>query len=90
MASAARADLVTVQAAQDAQIKLDGFTIKSATNQVTGAIRGVTLALTAETTDAVTVGIDNDPDGLKTKLNTLVDSYNAVVSKVKDLAGKHK
>jgi len=77
----------TVQAAQDAQIKLDGFTIKSATNQVTGAIRGVTLALTAETTDAVTVGIENDPDGLKTKLNTLVDSYNAVVSKIKDLAG---
>jgi flagellar hook-associated protein 2 len=77
----------TVQAAQDAQIKLDGFTIKSATNQVTGAIRGVTLALTAETTDAVTVGVDNDPDGLKTKLNALVDSYNAVVSKVKDLAG---
>jgi flagellar hook-associated protein 2 len=77
----------TVQAAQDAQIKLDGFTIKSATNQVTGAIRGVTLALTAETTDAVTVGVDNDPDGLKTKLTALVDSYNAVVSKVKELAG---
>jgi flagellar hook-associated protein 2 len=77
----------TVQAAQDAQIKLDGFTITSATNQVTGAIRGVTLALTTETTDAVTVGIENDPDGLKSKLNTLVDSYNAVVSKIKDLAG---
>lgn len=77
----------TVQAAQDAQIKLDGFTIKSATNQVTGAIRGVTLALTNTTTDAVTVGIDSDPDGLKTKLNTLVDSYNAVISKVKELAG---
>jgi len=77
----------TVQAAQDAQIKLDGFTIKSATNQVTGAIRGVTLALTAETTDAVTIGIENDPDGLKTKLNALVDSYNAVISKVKELAG---
>lgn len=73
--------------AQDAQIQLDGFTIKSATNQVTGAIRGVTLALTAVTTDAVTVGVDNDPDGLKTKLNALVESYNAVVSKVKDLAG---
>ena len=73
--------------AQDAQIQLDGFTIKSATNQVTGAIRGVTLALTATTTDAVTIGVDNDPDGLKTKLTALVDSYNAVISKVKDLAG---
>jgi len=77
----------TGQAAQDAQIKLDGFTIKSASNQVTGAIRGVTLALTAETTDAVTVGVDSDPAGLKTKLNALVDSYNAVIAKVKELAG---
>lgn len=76
-----------VQSAQDAQIQLDGFVIKSATNQVTGAIRGVTLALTKESTDAVTVGVDNDPDALKTKLGTLVESYNAVISKVKDLAG---
>jgi flagellar hook-associated protein 2 len=77
----------TVQGAQDAEVKLDGFTIKSATNQVTGAIRGVTLALTNTSTDPVNVTIDNDPDSLKTKLNTLVDAYNAVVSKVKDLGG---
>jgi flagellar hook-associated protein 2 len=77
----------TAQAAQDAEIKLDGFTIKSATNQVTGAIRGVTLALTAETTSPVSVGIDSDPDGLKTKLNALVEAYNAVITKVKDTAG---
>src|SRR6185503_5049484 len=57
------------------------------TNQVTGAIRGVTLALTAESATPVTVAIDNDPDSLKTKLNTLVDTYNQVVSKVKDLSG---
>jgi flagellar hook-associated protein 2 len=77
----------TVQAAQDAEIKLDGFTIKSATNQVTGAIRGVTLALTAETTSAVAVAIESDPSALKTKLTALVDSYNAVIAKVKELAG---
>lgn len=77
----------TVQKAQDAKLKLDGFDIKSATNQVTGAIRGVTLALTAESATPVTVAIDNDPDSLKTKLNTLVDTYNQVVSKVKDLSG---
>jgi flagellar hook-associated protein 2 len=77
----------TGQAAQDAEITLDGFAIKSASNQVTGAIRGVTLALTAETKEAVTVAIESDPSSLKTKLTALVDSYNAVISKVKDLAG---
>jgi flagellar hook-associated protein 2 len=77
----------TVQKAQDAELRLDNFTIKSATNQVTGAIRGVTLALTKASTDPITVAVDNDADSLKTKLNTLVDTYNQVVSKVKDLAG---
>jgi flagellar hook-associated protein 2 len=77
----------TVQKAQDAEVKLDGFTIKSATNQVTGAIRGVTLALTNTSTDPISVSIDSDPDSLKTKLNALVDAYNGVVGKVKDLAG---
>lgn len=77
----------TVQKAQDAKLQLDGFNIKSATNQVTGAIRGVTLALTAESASPVTVAVDNDPDSLKTKLNTLVSTYNDVISKVKDLAG---
>lgn len=77
----------TKQTAQDAQVQLDGFTVKSSTNQITGAIRGVTLALTAETTDAVTVAVENDPDALKTKLNTLVDAYNGVVSKIKTLTG---
>jgi flagellar hook-associated protein 2 len=77
----------TPQAAQDAEIHLDGFLVKSATNQVTGAIKGVTLALTAQSTSAVSVSIDSDPSGLKTKLNTLVDAYNAVAAKAKDLAG---
>jgi len=77
----------TKQAAQDAEIQVDGFTVKSATNQVAGAIRGVTLALTAETTNAVTVSVDSDPDGLKTKLSTLVDAYNTLVNKVRDLSG---
>lgn len=77
----------TVQKAQDAKLTLDGFAIKSATNQVTGAVRGVTLALTAESATPITVSVDNDPDSLKTKLNALVDGYNAVVAKVKELAG---
>lgn len=75
------------QTARDAEIYLDKFKITSSTNQVTGAIRGVTLALTAESPDAITVGIDQDPEALKTKVTALVDSYNAVVSKVKELAG---
>lgn len=75
------------QAAQDAEVEIDKFKVTSATNQITGAIRGVTLALTATTTDTVTVGVDNDPTALQTKLSTLVDAYNAVTNKLKALGG---
>lgn len=80
----------TKQSAQDAEVRIDGptgFTVKSATNQVTGMIPGVTLALTAETTTPLTVAVDSDPEGLKTKVKALVDAYNAVISKVKETAG---
>lgn len=80
----------TKQTAQDAEVRIDGangFTVKSTTNQVTGMIPGVTLALTAETSEAVTVAVDSDPEGLKTKVKALVDAYNAVITKVKDTAG---
>lgn len=77
----------TVQKAQDAQVEIDGFTVKSSTNQITGAIRGVTLALTNTSTDPVTISVDNDASALQTKLQAVVDSYNAVVTKVKALAG---
>jgi len=76
-----------VQKAQDAQVTLDGFKVTSATNQIAGAIPGVTLALTATSTDPVTVTIDQDPSALQTKLQAVVDSYNAVVSKVQMLGG---
>ncbi len=75
------------QVARDAEIYIDKFKVTSATNQVTGAIRGVTLALTAESPDPITIGVDQDPDALKTKLTAMVDAYNAVVGKVKELAG---
>lgn len=75
------------QTARDAEIYIDKFKVTSATNQVTGAIRGVTLALTAESPDAITVGVENDSESLRTKMTALVDAYNAVVGKVKELAG---
>ena len=38
------------QTATDAQIKIDEFTVKRSTNQIVGAMPGVTLNLTATTT----------------------------------------
>jgi flagellar hook-associated protein 2 len=72
----------------DAELTIDGFKVTSKSNQVTGAIGGVTLALTAKTSDgAATVTIDNDPDAFAGKLNTLVSAYNAVVNRIHQEAG---
>jgi flagellar hook-associated protein 2 len=76
-----------VQSAQDAAIEVDGFVVKRASNQVAGAIQGVTLALTEVTTAPVTVRVQGDPAGLQTKVQSVVDSYNAVINKIHTSAG---
>ena len=62
--------------------------MSSKTNQVQGVVAGVTLALAEKTPDGpVTVTISGDAEGFQAKLKTLVDSYNAVISKVNTEAG---
>jgi flagellar hook-associated protein 2 len=76
-----------VQSAADASLEIDGFTVKRSTNQISGAIQGVTLALTEVTTSPATVRVQNDPAGLQTKVQSVVDSFNAVVNKIHQVAG---
>jgi flagellar hook-associated protein 2 len=71
----------------DAAFTVDGFAVTSKTNQVQGVIGGVTLALTATTTTPATVTVASDSSGFATKMKTLVDSYNALVSKIHTEAG---
>jgi flagellar hook-associated protein 2 len=78
--------LNTKQQAQSAKLKIDGFDVTSATNSVGGAIPGVTMALT-DATASGTVTVGQDPDGLATKIQAVVDGYNAVIGSVHKLAG---
>ena len=73
-----------VQAASDAQIQMDGFTISSASNEVTNAIPGVTLTLKDTTTDPVNVNISPNTKAVKDKIQGFVDAYNAVTSLIHD------
>jgi flagellar hook-associated protein 2 len=77
----------TVQQAKDAEIEVDGFTIKRPTNQVQSVIPGVTLALTETTTSPVSVAVEGDPEGLKTKLRDFISAYNSVVERVQSETG---
>ncbi|MEO7037451.1 MAG: flagellar filament capping protein FliD [Polyangiaceae bacterium] len=77
----------TVQQAQNSIVKIDGFDVERASNQVVGAIQGVTLALTAQTTSPVNVTIASNATGLESKIQAVVTAYNSVLSKVNTAAG---
>lgn len=72
----------TYQAAQDAQLQVEGVTISRPTNQVTGVVPGVTLALSRVTASPVTVTVGTDTASVKTKISALVSAYNEVVNQV--------
>ena len=77
----------TVQTAKNAKLTIDGFEIERSTNQIVGAVPGVTLALTAKTTGTATVNVTSDPKDLQTKLTTFVNAFNAVIKAAHTAAG---
>jgi len=70
----------TYQTAQDAKATIDGIAVTSSTNQISGAIPGVTLALTGTTTTPATVSVAADSSSLATKVATFVSAYNTVIT----------
>jgi flagellar hook-associated protein 2 len=76
----------TKQKAQSAKVKIDGYEVKSATNQIGGAVPGVTMALTDETASG-TITVAQDAQGLGDKITAVVNAYNDVVNKVHALGG---
>ncbi|MCP4679846.1 MAG: flagellar filament capping protein FliD [Deltaproteobacteria bacterium] len=72
--------LNVVEAAQDAELTVDGFDITSADNDVDDAITGLTLTLHEKTTSTIEIAVSPDTDAIKTKLDEFIDTYNEVAS----------
>jgi flagellar hook-associated protein 2 len=69
-----------LQAGQDAHLTVDGYSVASATNTVTGVIAGVTLNLTGTNpTTAINLNISRDNSSLDTEVGTLVDDLNGAL-----------
>lgn len=69
------------QAATDAEILMDGFTITSSSNRISGLIPGVTLDLKAPSAgQPVTITVNLDLDATEAKINKLVTDYNEVAT----------
>ena len=67
------------QTAQDAKLTVDGVSVTSATNTVTGAIPGVTFQLLSTSAENIQVQITNNNSDVETAISDLVTAYNAVV-----------
>lgn len=69
-----------VTAGVDAQITVDGFAITSASNNVTGAIGGLTINLVAAGSSTLTVGRDDAT--IKSSIEDFVEKYNDMQSAI--------
>lgn len=73
---------VTKQAADDASLVINGIAVTSTTNTVKDAIPGVTLTLA--NTGSSTVKVEQDVDGIASKVDTFVKAYNDIINTIKD------
>lgn len=75
-------------AAADAVLSVDGVSLSSASNTVTGAIPGVTFQLLASSPGTnVQIQVTNDNTAIETAVNSVVTAYNAVIN---DINGQEK
>jgi flagellar hook-associated protein 2 len=80
-------NVAQVRAAADAQFSIDGQAYTSPTNNVTGAIQGVTLQLLddqAVGAAPVQLTVVDDFEGVKEQLQGFVDAYNDVIKFMND------
>lgn len=78
---------MTATAAVDAEIDINGITIKSGTNNISTAIDGVTLNLSSKTEAGkpITLKLESDPSVASKAIQSFVTAYNTLQSTIKNL-----
>jgi flagellar hook-associated protein 2 len=78
---------MTATAATDAEIDINGITVKSGTNNISTAIDGVTLNLTAKTEAGkpITLKLESDPSVASKAIQSFVTAYNTLQTTIKNL-----
>ncbi len=78
---------MTATAAVDAEIDINGITIKSGTNNISTAIDGVTLNLSSKTEvgKPITLKLESDPSVASKAIQSFVTAYNTLQTTIKNL-----
>lgn len=77
----------TIRNAEDAQIKVDGFTATRSSNTISDVIQGVTLTLKGESTPGATtdLSVGRDDTAVTDAVQEFVDTFNSLRSTISDL-----
>ena len=73
--------------ASDASITVDGISITRASNEISDAISGLTIKLFDQTASTGVVSISTDSASVETKLRTLVDTFNKIMTTIDTVSG---
>ncbi|TVU91630.1 flagellar filament capping protein FliD [Vreelandella titanicae] len=77
-------DAQVIQTGQDAEFNVNGIDIVSPTNQVEGAIQGITLNL-AEAGATSTVSVEQDDEAIREQITAFVDDFNTLKDTITSL-----
>ena len=72
------------QTALNAQVKINGVDVVSATNKMVNVVPGVTLQLNQVTTSPAEITVENDLDVVQKNIQSFVDAYNALNTTIAD------
>lgn len=74
-------------AAQNARVRIDGIYMQKSTNSITDALEGVTLdLLSASPGTVLDISITNDTAGVKSKIESFVNAYNALMGDLRSFS----
>jgi len=77
--------LTNVTPAQDANLTVDGVSMSRSSNQITDAIKGVSLTLFAENSSPTVLQVTRDNSALNSNIANLVKTYNELQKTMKTL-----
>ncbi len=84
--NATAANLVQTQAAEDAQLTVNGLAVTSSSNQLDNLVEGLSLTLNQETTGTpVKLAVSETSEALKTSIESLVEDFNTMIGQLNDL-----
>ena len=72
------------QAASNAEATVNGITVVSASNELSGVVDGMTLRLRKENFGSADVAVTSDRDAVKTAIQGFADAYNTLAKAIAD------